>query len=139
MNRNKLVIRRISGSGKAFKSDVVETIKTYIDSVQSIILNGNYGPAEILNFDESSFYMDSVGNYSVSTRGARKVYARTTGKEKVRLSCLMTSSASGYKFPILCVVPRKKKIQDIEENPNIIIIYENKGLLNKLLKQLTCI
>ena len=72
--------------------------------------------------------MDSVGNYSVASKGARKVYTKTTGKEKVRLSCLMTSTASGHKFPTLCVVPRKKKIESLELQLNdMIIIYETKG------------
>ena len=41
----------------------------------------------------------------------------------------MTSTASGKKLPILCVVPRKKKIQELEEKPDMIIIYETKGFL----------
>ena len=57
----------------------------------------------------------------------------TTGKEKTRLSCLMTATASGCKLPTLCVVPRKKKIQALEENLNeMIIIYETKGLIFKI-------
>ena len=33
---------------------------------------------EIFNFDESLFYMDSVGNYTVSNKGPRKTYTATT-------------------------------------------------------------
>lgn len=127
MKRYNLVLRRISGSGRAFKSDTAQVVTEYLRSVREIIATEQFEDFEIINFDESSFYMDSVGNYSVATKGSRKVYARTTGKEKVRLSCLMTSTASGHKFPILCVVPRKKRIPVLEDDPNIIIIYETKG------------
>ena len=99
----------------------------YLKDLRETIKNHNFQLNEIINFDETSFYMDSVGNYSKASKGARKVYAKTTEKEKVRLSCLMTSTASGHKFPTLCVVP-KKKIDALEINPNeMIIIYETKG------------
>jgi hypothetical protein len=75
--------------------------------------------------------MDSVGNMTVATKGARKTYCQTTGKEKTRISVLMCSTcstcASGHKFKPLCVVPRKKKIEALEANPNIDIIYATKG------------
>ena len=71
--------------------------------------------------------MCSPGTYSMEFKGKRKCYAKTSGKEKVRLSCLMSASADGTKLPILTVVPRKKKIQDLELNENMITIYETKG------------
>lgn len=57
------------------------------------------------------------------------VFLKLKGKEKTRLSCLMTCTASGKKLPILTVVPRKKKIQSLEEMENMIIIYETKGIV----------
>ena len=124
MKRYGLVNRRISGSGRAFKPDAVKVTVEYLKEVRKTITEYNFQPNEIINFDESSFYMDSVGNYSVASNGTRKNYAKTTGKEKVRLSCLMTSTASGHKSPVLCVVPRKKKIDALENNLNdMIIIY----------------
>jgi hypothetical protein len=77
--------------------------------------------------DESSFYMCSPGSYTLDMRGTKKSYAKTSGKEKVRLSCLMTSSADGLKLNILTVVPRKKKISILDENPNMLIIYDTNG------------
>ena len=127
MRRYNLVLRRISGSGRSFKPDTVNTVHEYLKDVRE--LAHNYSDDEIINFDESSYYMDAVGNYTVSSKGARKTYAQTTGKEKVRLSCLMASTANGKRFPILTVVPRKKQILELDENPNMLIIYETKGKL----------
>ncbi len=125
MRRWSLVTRRISGSGRSFKSDTPNTIQEYLVKVRG--LSRNLALCEIINFDESSYYMDSVGNMTVATKGARKTYCQTTGKEKTRISVLMCSTASGHKFKPLCVVPRKKKIEALEANPNIDIIYATKG------------
>jgi hypothetical protein len=40
----------------------------------------------------------------------------------------MCETASGKKVKILCVVPRKKRIAALEENPDIVIIYETKDI-----------
>ena len=127
MKRRNLVIRRISGSGRSFKPDTAKVTTDYLKELRSIIALHNFQPNEIINGDESSYYMDSVGSTSVATKGSRKVYAKSTGKEKVRISCLMAAAASGEKLPVLTVVPRKKKIESIESIPEMKIIYESKG------------
>ena len=73
--------RRISGSGRSFKPNTAQVIAEYLKNIRDIIAKEHFEDSEIINFDESSFYMDSIGNHSVATKGARKVYARTTGKE----------------------------------------------------------
>ena len=85
---------------------------------------------QILNFDETSFYMDVPNNYSIKNKGSKKVHVETTGKEKVRLSCLMTATASGIKLPIVCVVPRKKPIPNMPNPKNMFIIYGTGGNFN---------
>lgn len=73
------VQRRISSSGRTLPNDCIDKIKAYLDEIQTKVKKYKYDA--IFNFDESSL-------------------------EKVRLSCLFTASADGYKLPILCVVPR---------------------------------
>ncbi|RNA36562.1 Pogo transposable element with [Brachionus plicatilis] len=102
--------------------------------VNKTIRDNNFEPKQIFNFDESSFYMCSPGNYTIDYRGSKKSYVKSCGKEKVRLSCLMTSSADGTKLPILCVVPRKKQIPNLELNNNMIIVYETKAIIRLLSK-----
>lgn len=77
--RYGLVLRRISGSGRAFKADTVVTIRDYLLEIRN--LAKDFTEDEIFNFDETSFYMDSVGNYTLAGKGSRKTYASTTGNK----------------------------------------------------------
>ena len=65
--RFKLGYRRITSSGRNLPKDFIEKIKAYLSLVQEKV--DKYGVASIIGFDESSFYMDAVGNYSVEIRG----------------------------------------------------------------------
>ncbi len=53
--------------------------------------------------------------------------AKTTGKEKARLSCLMSATASSVKLTVLCVVPRKKRIDGILFPEETVVFYETNG------------
>ena len=61
--------RRISGSGRAFSSDTENIIKDYLQKLHATIVQNLYKSFQIFNFDETSFYMDCPGNYSVSFKG----------------------------------------------------------------------
>jgi type II secretory pathway component PulK len=74
---------------------------------------------QIIGFDETSFYMDAPGSYTI---------------EKTRLSCLMTATASGKKLPIVCVVPRKKRINGIDLPENALVVYDTNGNLSQIFK-----
>ena len=67
MGRFNLVYRRISSSGRNLPKDFIEKIKNHLNLVQEAA--SRYEPSMILGFDESSFYMDAVGNYSIETKG----------------------------------------------------------------------
>ncbi len=82
---------------------------------------------EIFGFDESSFYMDAPGSFSIAKKGSKRVAAKTSGKEKTRLSCLMTATASGRKLPIVCIVPRKKKIEGLSLPETSLVIFDTTG------------
>ena len=65
MKRYGLVIRRISGSGRSFKSDTVHTIHEYLIQLRETVKR--YSPDEILSMDETSHNMDAVGRNTVSS------------------------------------------------------------------------
>jgi hypothetical protein len=67
MYRFKLGDRRITSSGRNLPKDFIEKIKSYLALVQEKV--DKYGMGSIIGFEESSFYMDAVGNYSVEIRG----------------------------------------------------------------------
>jgi hypothetical protein len=89
---------------------------------------------QIIGFDETSFYMDAPGSYTIAKKGSKRTAAKTTGKEKTRLSCLMTATASGKKLPIVCVVPRKKRINGIDLPENALVVYDTNGNLSQIFK-----
>ena len=122
LTRHNLTNRRITGSGKNVSKDCKNEIISYLKAVEN--LRQNTPLKAIFNFDETSFYMDAPASYTIAKRGEKKVFAKTTGKEKVRLSCLFTSSADGTKLPILCVVPRKKEIPGLQLGSDFIIVYD---------------
>jgi hypothetical protein len=96
--------------------------------ISSSILISDYRLDEIFGFDESSFYMEAPGCFTLEKKGSRRAPAQTSGKEKVRLSCLMTATASGKKFPVICIVPRKKKIEGNSLPDSALVIYDTNGI-----------
>ncbi len=96
--------------------------------ISSSILISDYRLDEIFGFNESSFNTDPPGCFTLEKKGSKRAPAQTSGKEKVRLSCLMTTTASGKKFPVLCIVTRKKKIECISHPDSELVIYDTNGI-----------
>ncbi len=86
-----------------------------------------YAANAIISFDETSIYADMLGNYTYEQRGKKKVATTSSGHEKVRLSCLMASTLSGRKLPLVVVVPRKKPFFNFLQDRDVIIVYETAG------------
>ncbi len=63
------------------------------------------------------------GNYSYETIGSTRVIASTTGHEKVRMSVLVTATASGLKLPLICLIKRKDPIPGLKVPNNCIVVY----------------
>ena len=83
-NRYNLTLRRISGSGRSFPSNLQEIIQKYFDEMRDILRQNQYKDSEIFNFDESCFRLDSPSLTTISHIGARKTYSRTTSHEKAK-------------------------------------------------------
>jgi len=67
MNRNDLVRRRITGTGRTLPKDCKEQIKSYLGTIQEVAKT--YDSNHVFNFDETSHYMDRPGNYAIEKRG----------------------------------------------------------------------
>jgi len=63
------------------------------------------------------------GNYSYETIGSTRVIASTTSHEKVRMSVLVTATASGLKLPLICLIKRKDPIPGLKVPNNCIVVY----------------
>ena len=72
MARHNLCYRRITSSGRKLPKDFIDKIKEHLSSVQEKVTAYDFDM--ILGFDESSFYMDSIGNYTIEIRGIQLYY-----------------------------------------------------------------
>ena len=81
MARHNLCYRRITSSGRNLPKDFVEKIIGHLNSVQKKAIH--YATDAILGFDESSFYMDSIGNYSIEIKGSKICNKKSRAKQKI--------------------------------------------------------
>ena len=84
----------------------------------------------LLLTDESAFYMDAPPNYTYEQAGSQRVEVGTSGKEKVRISCLFCFNSSGQKLSILCVLPGNSGFEEVQWPANVIPVYSTKGTIN---------
>ncbi len=125
IKRHNLVVRRISGSGRELPKDCCVQIKEYLQKANTIMKE--YSTNAIISFDETSIYADMLGSFTYEQKGKSKVSAVSSGNEKTRLSCLMASTMSGKKLPVIVVIPRKRPFQNFLHNENVVIVYETGG------------
>ena len=65
--------------------------------------------------------MDAPSNYTYAEIGATSVCATTTGHEMQKIPVIACSSASGFKFPLVIVVPRITPLKDFTPPDNTIV------------------
>ena len=53
--------------------------------------------------DETSWWVEPVGDYTVDERGTKTVAVRTGGKEKERVMAVLTCFADGSKLPPIII------------------------------------
>lgn len=86
-NRYNIIQRR--GSSKIIREDdcEIETIINFIKLVNEKIDSEEY--SSIINIDETGLYYDSKVNYTLDTKGTKRVEIKTTGREKQRVTILL--------------------------------------------------
>jgi len=82
---------------------------------------------QIFGCDETNFRLDAPSNYTYAEIGATRVCATTTGHEMQKISVMACASASGFKFPLVIVVPRKTALKDFTPPDNTIVVYKPSG------------
>ena len=105
-------------------------IRKFFKDCQNMINIEKYTPAEIINMDETSIYLDFPSNYTYDIKGSKRVSCTTTGNERTRLSAGFSATASGVKLATIIVVPRKKELPDYTPPDDIVLIYKTGGTFN---------
>lgn len=67
----------------------------FLSNVIKLKKINNYDISCIINCDETYISFDSPMSYSLAKIGKKTVMVKTNGKEKSRISCLLTITASG--------------------------------------------
>ena len=125
--RNSLVYRRATRTGKGFNKQTPIDVCTYLDNFHNTIIQNKYKQEEITNFDESWFGMESPSNYTYESKGSKKAFTKTTGKEWVKMSVLMAATAKGVKLDPLAIIPRKTQLSNVTIPSNISAVYDSNG------------
>ncbi|CAF0720027.1 unnamed protein product [Brachionus calyciflorus] len=129
LKRSNFVLRRITTSGKDLPSNCRDVVFDFINKCRHEL--NNVPRASIINFDETSIYIDSRSNYTYDQQGARRVPATTSGNEKTRISVCFAASANGYKFKPLIVIQRVNPLKNYEPPANVIVVYNKNGVFNQ--------
>ncbi|MEL7341177.1 MAG: hypothetical protein AAGM67_11880, partial [Bacteroidota bacterium] len=95
MTRHDLCLRRRTGDGYAVPYDYEEKVSEMIRQMEEIRLEFDVPDELILNADETGIFMDSVMRLDIPFKGERSVQIRSTGKEKNRITAMITATLSG--------------------------------------------
>jgi hypothetical protein len=129
--RNKLVLRRITTTGRKLSEDSAGVINEFFDLCNRKLRNIDH--EQIYAADETNFRLDAPPNYTYETRGTQRVGAITSGKEKAKVSVMACATAIGVKLPLVIVVPRKTPLPRFRAPDNVIVVYKTSGTFDSTL------
>ncbi|CAF0709703.1 unnamed protein product [Brachionus calyciflorus] len=129
LKRSNFVLRRITTSGRDLPKNSKDVVLNFVNKCKHELCG--VPRSSIINFDETSIYLDSRSNYTYDQQGAKRVPATTSGNEKTRVSVCFAASASGFKFKPLIVIPRVNPLKNYEAPTNVIVVYNKSGVFNE--------
>ena len=126
MKRNNLVFRLASHIGQKLSSKAETQLKNFLKDI--ITKRNNLGIFEdierLVNVDESPIYLEMPPKKTIEIKGSKNVDIYTFGKEKYRITSVLSITASGSKLPSLLIFKGKagkyleKKLNKLEEAKN---------------------
>ncbi len=99
MKRNNLKIRRITHLTKGVNTQLIEEILKNMNAVQILREKKKFKLECIINCDETPIQLEMNEGTTVELAGAKDVIVSTSGRSKMRISCLLTIGADGTKYP----------------------------------------
>ena len=126
MKRNNLVFRLASHIGQKLSSKAETQLKNFLKDI--ITKRNNLGIFEdierLVNVDESPIYLEMPPKKTIEIKGSKNVDIYTFGKEKYRITSVLSITASGSKLLPLIIFKGKagkyleKKLNKLEEAKN---------------------
>jgi hypothetical protein len=130
LRRKRLVVRRITTSGRDLPKDAGVQANTFLDQCHEFV-RSDFDRDTLLNGDETSIYLDPPTRQTYAEKGSKRVEAITTGQQKTRISVCFTATASGTKLKPLILIPRKKPIKNWVPPNNVELVYGSNGNFNE--------
>ena len=117
--------RRITTTGRKMPEDSAEIIEDFFATCNQQLLG--LPREQVFGCDETNFRLDAPSNYTYAEIGATRINATTTGHEMQKVSVMVCASATGFKFPLVIVVPPKTPMKDLTAPDNTIVVYKPSG------------
>lgn len=108
INRHKLSSRSPTSVGQKIPANAKELALKFFDYVKQWKERQESGPV-IGNMDEIPMYFDAPSRRTYDLKGVKTVLMKTTGKEKMRFTLIMTILADGKKCRAMLIFKNLKK------------------------------
>ena len=110
LKSNFYVIRKSTHIGQSIPKDVDEKILYFLSQVIKYRKINEYDLSCINIWDETAITFDYPLSYTLAKKGKKTVTVKTTGKEKARITCILTISANDEKLKPYIIFKGKKKV-----------------------------
>ena len=131
LRRKRLVIRRITTSGRDLPQDAGVQVNNFLGECQEFV-EMDFDRDTLLNGDETSIYLDPPTRQTYAEKGSRRVEAITSGQQKTRISVCFTATASGTKLKPLILIPIKNRLKNWVPPNNVELVYGTNGNFNEI-------
>ena len=130
MRRNKISMRKKSTTVQKPIDQIAEISKKFLEKVHKLIYDteSKYDQDHIINVDETSIQRDAPPERTMEDQGAKKVVISSGGKEKERITTVVTISLTGKRLGQMIILKGKgiKKVKCVVPN-DVIISYNEKS------------
>ena len=124
MKRHALSFRRKTTVSQRIPEECIQKAIRFIRSMVNTRREQELENNQIIGCDETSIWLDAVGNYTLAEKGSKDVPLKSTGHEKQRLTIMLTARADGRKLPVFILIPRKRPIKKLVDK------YRGKAVIN---------
>ncbi len=129
----KLTLRKRTTTAQYLPNDAAKKIVRFIYEARKAIKDHNIPLSAQIAADETAVWVNECGVDTIAPVASQTVRVSTTGNEKVRLTVMLAAAADGTKFPPLVLIPRVRKIVELErmkKDLNIVYVGSNGGWMN---------
>ena len=130
MNRYGLVLRVRTKIAQKLPRELETKVMSFQRHTITLRKWNRYALQHMGSMDETPLTFDMSANKTVDKCGTKTVLVKTTGHEKLGLTCVLAVTADGAKLPPLIVFKRKKIPASMRFVPGVIVRANEKGWMD---------